>query len=208
MAIIYFISTGSSSRPRGELRYQILQHFKLTNGITGGAREALKAKESSTERGRSTNVWGTKWAEENVEGKLGMQRWLCNSYINIFGQLCRPAETDQLGTRGEGGIPTLTLQYWGSPTIPHSCAAYITAAAIERGVLGKWWHTFHLCYPGSCLLTLCLTSSTLGLTHPLPPVDNIYHRQPSQFVSICAWFSTWFETKHINRTRSRSWELW
>ena len=56
MAIIYFISTGSSSRTRGELRYQILQHFKLTNGITGGAREALKAKESSTERGRSTNV--------------------------------------------------------------------------------------------------------------------------------------------------------
>lgn len=41
-----------------------------------------------------------------------MQRWLCNSYINIFGQLCRPAETDQLGTRGEeGGIPRLTLQY-------------------------------------------------------------------------------------------------
>ena len=57
MAIIYFISTKAGSGiATAALRYQILQHFKLTNGITGGAREALKAKESSTERGRSTNV--------------------------------------------------------------------------------------------------------------------------------------------------------
>ena len=88
-------------------RYQILQHFKLTNGFTGGAMEPPKAKESSTER-YCTVYTPVRGRECRRRQARGVQRWLCNSYINIFGQLCRPAETDQLGTRGEGGIPTLT----------------------------------------------------------------------------------------------------
>ena len=80
------------------------------------------------------------------------------------------------------------------PTIPHNCSAYITAALIERGVWGKWGHTYQPTY------YLCYTlASTLRLTHPLPPVDNIYHRQPSQFVSqkydsfnSKRWSQKWF----------------
>ena len=82
-------------------RYQILQHFKLTNGFTGGAMEPPKAKESSTER-YCTVYTPVRGRECRRRQARGVQRWLCNSYINIFGQLCRPAETDQLGTRGEG----------------------------------------------------------------------------------------------------------
>ena len=80
--------------------------------------EPPKAKESSAEM-YCTVYTPVRGRECRRRQARGVQRWLCNSYINIFGQLCRPAETDQLGTRGEGGIPTLTLQYRGSPTIPH-----------------------------------------------------------------------------------------
>ena len=131
MAIIYFISTTAHSISAALPDASTLQADKRLHRRCNGASQS---KRKLNREALYTLVRGRECRRRQARG---VQRWLCNSYINIFGQLCRPAETDQLGTRGEGGIPTLTLQYRGSPTIPQSCAAYITAALIERGVWGK-----------------------------------------------------------------------